>query len=87
VSSAIWITGPPGSGKSVLARAAASRLSAAGEPVMVLELDEIRKIVTPSPTYSATERDIVYGALVYMAAALTRAGSRVIIDATAHRRA
>jgi len=87
VSSAIWITGPPGSGKSVLARAAASRLSAAGEPVLVLELDEIRKIVTPSPTYSATERDIVYGALVYMAAALTRTGSRVIIDATAHRRA
>ena len=87
MSSAIWITGPPASGKSVLARAAAAALSAAGEPVVVLELDEIREVVTPSPTYSATERDIVYGALVYMAVAITRAGSRVIIDATAHRRA
>ena len=87
MSSAIWITGPPASGKSFLARAAAAALSAAGAPVVVLELDEIRKVVTPAPTYTDTERDVVYRALVYMAAALTAAGSRVIIDATAHRRA
>jgi adenylylsulfate kinase len=87
VSLAIWITGPPASGKSVLARAAAAELSAAGRPVVVLELDEIREFVTPSPTYTDTERDVVYRALVYMAAALTAAGTPVIIDATAHRRA
>jgi adenylylsulfate kinase len=87
VSSAIWITGPPASGKSVLARAAAAALHASGEPVVVLELDEIREVVTPAPTYTDTERDVVYRALVYMAAALTAAGARVIIDATAHRRA
>jgi adenylylsulfate kinase len=87
VSSAIWITGPPASGKSVLARAAASELSAAGRPVVVLELDEIREFVTPSPTYTDTERDVVYRALVYMAMTLTAAGTPVIIDATAHRRA
>ena len=83
----IWITGLPGSGKSVLARATAAELRAGGAPVVVLELDEIRKIVTPSPTYSDTERDVVYHALVYMAAALTESGTPVIIDATAHRRA
>jgi adenylylsulfate kinase len=87
VSSAVWITGPPASGKSVLARAAAEALSASGEPVVVLELDEIRAVVTPSPTDTDTERDVVYRALVYMALALTAAGTRVIIDATAHRRA
>lgn len=87
MSSAIWITGPPASGKSVLARAAAAELSAAGRPVVVLELDEIREFVTPSPTYTDTERDVVYRALVYMAVALTAAGTPVIIDATAHRRA
>jgi len=42
--------------------------------------------VTPAPTYTDTERDVVYRALVYMAAALTAVGARVIIDATAHRR-
>jgi adenylylsulfate kinase len=87
VSSAVWITGPPASGKSVLARAAAAELAAAGEPAVVLELDEIREFVTPSPTYTDTERDVVYRALVHMAAALTGAGTAVIIDATAHRRA
>ncbi len=86
MSSAIWITGPPASGKSVLARAAAAALHACGEPVIVLDLDEIRKVVTPAPTYTDTERDVVYRALVYMAVALTAAGARVIIAATAHRR-
>ena len=55
--------------------------------MVVLELDEIRKFLTPSPTYTDTERDVVYRALVYMAAALTTSGTPVIIDATAHRRA
>jgi len=87
VSSAIWITGPPASGKSVLARAAAAVLHASGEQVVVLELDETREVVTPAPTYTDTERDVVYRALVYMAVALTATGARVIIDATAHRRA
>src|SRR5206468_9895317 len=87
MSWAIWITGLPGSGKSVLARATAAELRAGGDTVVVLELDEIRKIVTPSPTYTDTERDVLYRALVYMAATLTKSGTPVIIDATAHRRA
>jgi len=87
MSWAVWITGPPGSGKSVLARAVAAQLDADGERPVVLELDEIRKILTPSPTYSDIEREVVYRALAYMAALLTEAGRPVIIDATAHRRA
>ena len=87
MSWAIWITGLPGSGKSALARGAAEALRAQGEPVSVLELDEIRKVLTPSPAYSEAERDVVYRALVFMATALTEQGVPVIIDATAHRRA
>ncbi len=86
MSWAIWITGRPGSGKSVLARAAAAKLEALGEPVRVLELDEIRKTLTPSPTYTDAERDVVYRALGFMAALLSEAGVPVVIDATAHRR-
>jgi adenylylsulfate kinase len=83
---AIWITGLPGSGKSVLARAAADALRATGLPVKVLELDEIRKVLTPEPHYTEQERDVVYRALGYMAVLLTEAGIPVLIDATAHRR-
>jgi len=86
VSWAIWITGLPGSGKSALARATAEELRAGGEAVAVLELDEIRQAITPSPTYSDMERDVVYRALVYMAGTLVSSGTPVIIDATAHRR-
>ena len=87
MSWAVWITGLPGSGKSVVARAAVEAIAAAGEPVMLLELDEMRRFVTPAPTYSDAERELVYRALVYVASTLVDAGVPVVIDATAHRRA
>lgn len=87
MSWAVWVTGLPGSGKSVLARALASRLATLGHPAVVLELDAIRRILTPAPTYTDWERDLVYRALVYMSRTLTRSGVPVIIDATGHQRA
>jgi len=86
VSWAIWITGLPGSGKSVLARAAAERLRAQGDDVTVLELDTLRRSLTPSPTYRDEEREAVYRALVFIGACLVETGRPVIFDATAHRR-
>jgi adenylylsulfate kinase len=87
MSWAIWVTGVPGSGKSTLAGAAAAKLAEHGEPVVVLELDQVRRVLTPTPSYSEAEREIVYHALVFMAGALTEAGIPVLIDATGHRRA
>jgi len=81
-----WLTGLPGSGKSSVAREAARRLDASGIRVRVLELDEIRRTVTPRPIYSPEEREIVYRALAYMALLLCNEGVNVIVDATAHRR-
>src|SRR5512132_3625711 len=86
MSWALWITGLPGSGKSVIARAAAADLAAHGERVTILELDALRRTLTPTPTYGGAEREAVYRALVMIARSLTRAGRPVIIDATAHRR-
>jgi protein-L-isoaspartate(D-aspartate) O-methyltransferase len=87
MSWAIWITGLPGSGKSAIARAAAAELRSRGEDVAVLELDEIRRVITPAPTYSDAEREAVYRALVHIGATLVDAGIPVIFDATAHRHA
>lgn len=87
MSWAIWITGLPGSGKTTLARGVAAALKARGTRVRVLELDEIRKLLTPRPAYTDAERELVYRALVCMAKLLTEARVPVVIDATSHRRA
>ena len=87
MSWAVWITGLPGSGKSVIAAAAAEMLEAWDCHVVVLELDQIRRVLTPHPTYSDAERDAVYRSLVHIGAGLVDAGIAVLFDATAHRRA
>lgn len=46
----------------------------------------LRKVVTPKPTYSKEERDMVYAAIVFVAELLTQNGVNIIIDATANRR-
>jgi adenylylsulfate kinase len=79
---AIWITGLPGSGKST----AADAIKEKHPEFIILRMDEMRKIVTPAPTYSDPERDIVYRAIVYLAITLTGLGHDVIIDATGNRR-
>jgi adenylylsulfate kinase len=86
MAGAIWITGLPGSGKTVIAEKVEQILRESDIDVKVLQLDEIRKFVTPNPSYSEEERDIVYGALVYMAKLLVECDKNVIIDATANRR-
>lgn len=87
MSWAIWITGPPGSGKTTIAQWVAKGIALHGVTAKVLELDELRRILTPDPIYDAAEREMVYRALVVMAKLLTEAGIPVIIDATGHRRA
>ena len=84
---AIWVTGLPGSGKTVIAEKVRNILEERGiADAKVLELDEVRKFITPKPSYSDAERDIVYSSLVYMAKLLVESGKPVIIDATANRR-
>lgn len=86
---AVWITGLPGSGKTVIAqkvRRILEERGIVGGGVKVLELDEIRRFITPQPTYSDEERELVYASLVYMAKLLVESGKPVIIDATANRR-
>jgi len=82
----IWITGLPGSGKTTISLNVQESFEAAGIAVTRLELDEIRRYVTPDPTYSDEERKIVYRSLGYMAKLLYDHGINVIIDATANRR-
>ena len=86
-SFAIWITGLPASGKSTIVSALKPQLEGLGLTVEVLESDEVRRVMTPSPTYSEAERDLFYRALVFTGQKLVAHGVTVVFDATASRRA
>ncbi|MDA8388034.1 MAG: adenylyl-sulfate kinase [Nitrospiraceae bacterium] len=78
----VWITGLPGSGKSAVSRALRKRRAR----LVILQMDELRRLATPRPTYSVSERDILYRALVYAARTLSGLGHDVAIDATGNLR-
>ena len=86
-SFAIWVTGLPASGKSTIVSALKPQLEAMGVEVEVLESDEVRRIITPTPTYSEEERDLFYRALAFTGQKLVAHGVTVLFDATASQRA
>jgi adenylylsulfate kinase len=83
---AIWLTGLPSSGKSTLAQSLHKLLEEKGVTVQILDSDNVRKVLTPAPTYSEEERDWFYRVLAYIAGLLTENGVNVIIAATAPKR-
>jgi adenylylsulfate kinase len=83
---AIWITGLPASGKSTIVSVLKPQLEGLGLTVEVLESDEVRRVITPTPTYSEAERDIFYRALAFTGQKLVAHGVTVVFDATASRR-
>jgi len=82
----VWVTGLPGSGKSVVSQALHKLLKQKGIHAQLLPSDALRKVLAPKPTYSLEERDIVYQTLVYIAKLLTQNNVNVIIDATGNLR-
>jgi adenylylsulfate kinase len=82
----LWITGPPASGKSTLARGLAAALAPRGFRVVVLDLDDFRGAVAPAPSCRAADQRLVYRSLVWVARALASAGVPVVIDAIAPQR-
>jgi len=74
----LWITGLPGSGKSTVADAVKQK----HPDFIILRMDDLRHMVTPQPTYSDVEREMVYRSLIYMAKTISDLGHDVIIDAT-----
>ncbi len=81
MSWAIWITGLPGSGKSTIALHLKEKMP----DTVILRVDKLREIVTPTPSYSGREREYVYKALVYTAKTVCELGHNVVIDATGNR--
>ena len=53
---ALWLTGPPGAGKSAIAREAERRLFARGAAVVVLDGDDLRHGLTGDLAFSPADR-------------------------------
>lgn len=81
----VWFTGLPASGKTTLARRAQARLTAAGQPAVLLDSDELRDVLD-AHSYAPGDRDRFYRALAALAALLARQGVVALVAATAPRR-
>lgn len=79
---AIWITGLPASGKTTLAQSLAQILFEHEVNVQILDSDDLRKVLTPDPSYSQQERNWFYQVLIFLSELLTQNGVNVIIAAT-----
>ena len=82
----VWLTGIPATGKTTVARILRDELTSRDVPTMLLDSDELRRVMTPAPTYSEEERDIFYRTIGYVAELAANGGSVVVIAATAPKR-
>jgi adenylylsulfate kinase len=83
---AIWITGLPASGKSMVTAALVERLNFRDVKAAVLESDVLRKSFSERPRYDEQDREYFYGSLAFIGKVLSENGLNVIFDATANRR-
>lgn len=80
----IWLTGLPASGKTTIAYQLKQRLHI---PMIVLDSDEVRPILSADLPYDENSRTDFYRRLTQLAEVLVRQGMNVVITATANRRA
>jgi len=73
----VMLSGLPGSGKSYLARRLAEEM-----PFLIIESDRVRKVLYPSPQYTAEESTLTHRVCHALIEKKLRAGLRVIHDAT-----
>lgn len=86
MSPVVWVSGPPASGKTTLARRLTAKLREAKTPSLLLDGDEVRNALVPRPGYAPEERDAFYDTLARLAALCAAQNLVVVVAATAHLR-
>jgi adenylylsulfate kinase len=83
----LWLTGLPSSGKSTLARRVRDALCERSIATLVLDGDEVRAALRPTPGYDDLAREDFYRSLANLAAMAAAQQLVVLVPATAQRRA
>ena len=73
----VAVSGLPGSGKSYFSRGLVKEI-----PLLVLESDVLRRVLSPSPTYSGEESVRLFSACHDLIASLLGEGMPLLLDAT-----
>ena len=76
----IWITGLSGSGKSTICKALNKILDKHSIIYEYIRADEIRQFLTPNPTFSKQEKELIYRSSVLIAQLMNNRGINAIID-------
>lgn len=76
----LWITGLSGAGKTTICKDLRKLFDEAGLKFEILRLDEVRQIITPNPTFSEREKELVYFSCAYIANLLNKHNINVILD-------
>ena len=82
----VWLTGLPSSGKSTLARRVLEEGRRRKIPCCMLDGDEVRGALVPTPGYDDQARRDFYATLGALAAMLAGQGMVVLVPATANQR-
>lgn len=82
----VWITGRPAAGKTTLAAGLVRTLRQRNIPVLWLDSDDLRQVMTPNATYSDEERQRFYGTLGHISQRAATGGVPVVVSATASQR-
>ena len=76
----IWVTGLSGSGKSTICKELIKLLDTAGIQYEYIRADDIRQFLTPNPTFSKTEKELIYRSSILISQLMNNQGINAIID-------
>lgn len=85
-SGVLWVSGLPASGKTTLAHQVVDAFRRRGLEAALVDSDEVREMLTPSPTFRGQERRMVYRSIAHAAEGLSTEGIVAVVAATAHSR-
>ncbi|MCP4581139.1 MAG: adenylyl-sulfate kinase [candidate division Zixibacteria bacterium] len=76
----IWITGLSGAGKTTISKRLVKILQNHTLKYQYLRQDDIRQFLTPNPTFSKLEKELMYRTSIFLSQVLNKQGINAIID-------